>query len=194
MTVMNRNVITADDVAALSAGKRLATLDVRPPAGGPSSGTGGPNYQTDDYLTRLLKFVPLEVLGTYLFAEGLVRPNTDGAEQRTWLLCLLVAAVAVSVPYSRLVLGVVRPAQLVAGAVGLLVYIFATGGWFTTLTWYEQWQGSFALGVFALLVTILRLPVLPEVSQTAATGDPQQEGVAQDERAVQTPSLQPPGR
>lgn len=133
------------------------------PAAGPAPAPGGVTVPTaDDYLTKLLKFVPLEVLGAYLFLQGVVEGNvTKSSDLSWWLGALLVGIVVLSIPYDIRVLNVVRPLQIAMGAVGLAVYVFALGGWFGTTTWYHQWYGSIALPLFALLVAVIRLKPLP---------------------------------
>lgn len=147
-----------------------------PPPGGPPPGgapapaavapppaPGGVTVPTaDDYLTKLLKFVPLEVLGAYLFLQGVVTGNVTAASDLSWWLgALLVGVVVLSIPYDRQVLNVVRWPQIAMGCLGLVVYVFSFGGWFATTTWYHAWYGSIALPLFALLVAIIKLPALP---------------------------------
>jgi hypothetical protein len=189
MAVFNRNVITSKDVenlvaAAAGPGNIPKTLDVNPPAGAPVPAAGAPPAgappaggapppaagalggvtvpTADDYLTKLLKVVPLEVLGAYLFLQGVVTGNvTAGSDLSWWLGVLLVGVIVLSIPYDIRVLNVVRPLQIAMGALGLAVYVFSLGGWFATTTWYHQWYGSIALPLFALLVAIVRLKPLP---------------------------------
>ncbi len=117
----------------------------------------------DDYLTKLLKYVPIEVLGAYLFVEGIVTTNLkEGSpELQTWLFWVLVAAIIAAAVYAKTVLGVVRYLQIAVGALGIAVYVFATGGWFATTAWYQDWFSGIALVVFAFLVAVVKLPPLP---------------------------------
>ena len=116
----------------------------------------------DDYLTKLLKYVPLEVLGAYLFIAGVIDSNvTKPHDHAWWLGGLLIAILLLTVVYDIRVLSVVRPAQIAMSVVGLAIYVFATGGWFATTTWYEHWYAALALPLFGLLVAIVKLGPLP---------------------------------
>ena len=116
----------------------------------------------DDYLTKLLKYVPVEVLAAYLFMAGVVNSNVSGRHDRAiWLGALLVGILVLTVPYDRVVLNVVRWEQTGMSLVGLAVYVFAVGGWFATTSWYHQWYASIVVPVFGLVVAILKLPPLP---------------------------------
>jgi hypothetical protein len=94
MAKFNRNIVTQADVANFTApheSQMPLAFAVSPPAGvSPSvaaaatavgaaaEGAGGVQIPTeDDYLTKLLKYVPLEVLGAYLFMQGVARWTLD---------------------------------------------------------------------------------------------------------------------
>ena len=165
MTSFNRNVITNADAdsfrSATTANEMPRTFEAMPPAG--ATGAALVTVPTsDDYLTKLLKYVPLEVLGAYLFIAGVIESNVDDAgDQAWWLGGLLVGILAITVPYDIRVLNMVRPMQIAMSMVGLAVYVFAIGGWFATTTWYEPWYATLALPLFGLLVAIIRLKPLP---------------------------------
>lgn len=176
-TAFNRNIITKADIARLSkatSGDEVpATLDVNPPAGnavataappgGPPAPPGGVTVSSeDDYLTKLLKYVPLEVVGAYLFLASVIDSNvTDKHDHELWLGGLLVGILVLTIPYDIRVLNVVRAKQIVVSVIGLSVYVYAVGGWFATTTWYHQWYASIILPVFGLLVAIIKLSDLP---------------------------------
>lgn len=167
MAAFNRNVITAEDAATLLNATTPAevpkTLDAQPPASSAHVGPSGVVVPSaDDFLTKLVKYVPLEILGVYLFIEGAVESNvTDPGPRATWLGALLVGTLLIMIPYDIRVLGVVRPVQVSMSLLGLAVYVFAVGGWFDTTTWYEPWYSSIVLPVFVLLVAIVKLKPLP---------------------------------
>ncbi len=188
MSAFNRNIITDVDISNLLAPDMGTprTLDAAPPAGQvpiatpapPATPTGAPAGAppaapaapaavvsvptADDYLTKLLKYVPLEVLGAYLFIEGLVTTNVDDPDNlQTWLFWTLVSTLVLTAVYARTVLNVVRGSQIAMGAVGIAVYVFATGGWFATTSWYEDWFSGIALVLFGFVVAVIKLPSLP---------------------------------
>lgn len=169
MTRLNRNIITEQDIANLNRATRPSlvpeTLDWGPPAGANILAEGAQLNSTtqtaDDYLTKVLKYVPPEVVGLYLFVDNLIRTNVPDKSASTWQLFLLIAMLFIAGTYVWRVLKIVRPAQIVISVVGLAVYAFALGGWFATMTWYNSWYSSIALGVFALLVKFVQLPPLP---------------------------------
>ena len=62
-----------------------------------------------------------------------------------------------------------RIGQIVMSIVGLAVYVFTIGDWFATTTWYDDWLGTLALGLFGLLVVILPVKPLPTTTSDTAT-------------------------
>jgi hypothetical protein len=177
MSPFNRNIITDVDIQNLLAPDKGTprTLDSAPPAApapapsaapaaGAAGAAGGVKVPAaDDYLTKLLKYVPIEVLGAYLFVEGLIATNVEegSVELQKWLFWTLVAAIILTTIYARAALNVVRVSQIAMGGIGIAVYVFATGGWFATTSWYEDWFSGIALVLFAILVAVIKLPALP---------------------------------
>lgn len=168
---MNRNIFTAQDIVNYEGAAKGTpqSLDTQPPAGATPPGAtqppGVPPATADDYLTRLVKYIPPEVIGAYLLLAGLIQTNLDGPEQvsqlKTWLGVLLIVMALLTIAYDRLVLGVIRKFQIAMSVIGLVVYVFVAGDWFATLGWYQQWYSTFALVGFGFLVLFIKLPELP---------------------------------
>ncbi len=160
---MNRNVITAEDAQALAqkqqgvgaeaAGPQTFTPPA-PPAGTPTA---------DDYWNRLLKYIPIEVIGVYLAATDAVASVTGHAKRETVLWIIFGFVLAVTPIYLRNVAGIVRSGQLMISAVAFVVWAFALGGPFPE-SWsgYESWMGALAVILSAFVLGALKLPPLPQ--------------------------------
>ena len=183
MTIaMNRNIITKADIAQMSAattaGDVPKTLDTKPPASAPQAAAapGGVVVPTeDDYITKLLKYIPIEILGAYLFMQTVVNSNvTTSHALAIWLLCLLIGAGILTFAYDRWVLSIVRLTQLLMSVLAFAVYVFAMGGWFATTGWYHQWYASIAVPTFVVLVGIIPVKPLPTPNsgQSQASASP----------------------
>lgn len=191
----NRNIITEKDIERLLApGPNPKTLTSDPPAftsvrliapatpaagaagvaAAPAAGPGAVAVPTEDgYLTKLLKYVPVEVLGAYLFMAGVVNANvTSQHDRRMWLGGLLIGILVLTIPYDWQVLGIARLTQVGMSVLGVAVYVFALGGWFATTTWYHQWYASIAVPLFAYLAAVLKLPALPDEADKAPAAKP----------------------
>ncbi len=56
-----------------------------PPTHAPAEGTPAP----DDYVGRLLKYIPSELVGLYLAARGVVPDNTNDLDETLWIIALV---------------------------------------------------------------------------------------------------------
>jgi hypothetical protein len=131
-------------------------------AGAPTGPGGVPIPTEDDYLTKLVKYVPIEVVGAYLFIAGVIDGNvTKPGDLAAWLGYTLIGFGLLVALYDWRVLQVARPLQIVVSVIGFGVYVFSLGGWFATTTWYHSWYAAIALPLFALLVAIVPIPALP---------------------------------
>lgn len=170
----NPKTLTANPPAGLvrTLAPAAAVQVAAAPAGGAVAGAGGAAQAApggvavpteDDYLTKLLKYVPVEVLGAYLVMAGVINANvTSKHDHGIWLGGLLIGVLVLTIPYDRQVLNIVRWSQVGMSVVGMAVYVFALGGWFATTTWYHQWYASILVPVFGLVIAILKLPPLPD--------------------------------
>jgi hypothetical protein len=184
MIGLNRNIITQADLGDLRNGQTPRTLRAIPPAamwtalqpaeqgrgapppapraGGAAAGAqvpgGVPVPTEDDYLTKLLKYVPLDVVGAYLFLAGVVESNvTIRHDRAVWFGSLLLAFLVITVVYDLRVMRIVRAVQIGISVIGLAVYVFSIRGWFSMTTWYHAWYTAIALPAFALLVATIQL-------------------------------------
>jgi hypothetical protein len=159
---VNRNIVTEQDAGgsveeSLSADGVAATLP-RP----------------DDYMDRLLKYLPAEVGGAYLIIAGLIGSGLAERPRvlQVLLAVLLVLGIAASWLFASRTLHVRRTQQLAMTALAFVVWVSATGGWFATLSWWEAWMGTIFVVVFGFLVRLVPVPPLPPDSVGPAGAAP----------------------
>jgi hypothetical protein len=103
----------------------------------------------DDYLARLVKYIPSEIVGLYIAAAGFVPQVDNRPEPAVWWV---FAACAVLTP---LYLAFVTKdptqqkgplwVQVVLGTIAFPVWVFALGGPFVLLGWYKPYIASLVL-------------------------------------------------
>lgn len=162
---MNRNIITEDDI-------QTAAVGTDQPGDGPVTGAAGTRtvQKADDYFDRLVKYVPLEIIGAYLIVDGLLRELLEGQALSIGLLALLVLGLLAAWFFANRVLNVVRTNQLVMTAIAFLVYVFATGGWFATFPFWAPAWGTIAVVLFGVAVRIVGIPPLTQEQVSRAMG------------------------
>jgi hypothetical protein len=172
---MNRNIITEDDVGALAAAQPPTRART---AGGPAGEAAAPSPPppppgtptADDYWSRLLKYIPIEVIGAYLAATGAVSAVSSHRTREVILWVIFVVALVMTPIYLRNLAGIVRSKQLVISAGAFVVWAFALGGPFAA-SWngYELWMGSIAVVLSAFVLGGLRLPPLKQPEPAPST-------------------------
>jgi len=164
---MNRNILTSEDASHLAqttpevTRNRLLQVGPALPKSMDTESSGeGP--KPDNYFDRLLKYIPAEIISTYILLAAPVPDTFAGtAVRRAYWILLLIGLVLTPV-FARQVLKVERKRQICLTTVGFVVFVAGQGGAFAL---YDWWKGYYALGataLFLLLVAIVHLPPLPQ--------------------------------
>jgi len=117
--------------------------------------------RADDYLSRVLKHIPSEIVMAYVAIEGVLRtsynPNVWAQRQTlSTLLWIVTAVLTVLTPfYLWRVMRVRGGTQLFISTLSVPVWLFALGGPFALLDWYEPAFGAIVLPLYTLVVPIL---------------------------------------
>ncbi len=116
---------------------------------------GASESQVDDYSTRLLKYIPAEVIAVYVFVEGIIKSSSDASSIQT-LLWIAFAAIFVLTPlYLWRVQKVQKWVQVVVSTIAFAVWVFSIGGPFVLLAWYKAIYGAVLLPLFTFAVGII---------------------------------------
>ena len=111
----------------------------------------------DDYKTRLLKYIPAEVIALYLTLDGLLRPTVAHPIPATkifiyWLV--FAFGLLVTPIYLWRVQNVRKNAQLGISTVAFAVWVYALGGPFQLMHNYDPLYGSILLPTYTFLIAI----------------------------------------
>ncbi len=115
----------------------------------------------DDYMSRVLKHIPSEIVMAYVTIDGVLRTSYNlnvWAERRTLqtLLWITLAALTVITPlWLWRVMRVRRLTQLFISTLSVPVWLFALGGPFALLDWYEPAFGAIVLPLYTLVIPII---------------------------------------
>jgi hypothetical protein len=117
--------------------------------------------QSDDYLSRVLKYIPSEIVMAYIAIEGVLRTSYNPAvwAERQMLLKLslgVAATLTIITPFWLYrVMRVRRGTQILLSTLSVPVWLFAMGGPFVLLDWYEPAFGAIVLPLYTLIVPII---------------------------------------
>lgn len=116
---------------------------------------GAVEKQADDYSSRLLKYIPAEVIAVYVFVEGIIKQSTDPSSIQT-LLWISFCIILILTPfYLRRVQKVEKWVQLLVSTLAFGVWVFSMGGPFGLLMWYKPIYGAILLPLFTFAVGII---------------------------------------
>jgi hypothetical protein len=109
--------------------------------------------QKDGYFDRLFKYIPAELVAGYIFVLGAVKQLTD-PDLRILQWSLFIVFLILTPLYLRKVQKVLKIKQLIISTISFGVWVFALGGPFAMLGWYNPVYGSLLLPVFTIVVAI----------------------------------------
>jgi hypothetical protein len=130
--------------------RRIVTTEFQAAGGG---------QPLDSYFDKIVKYIPADVVGAWLAASGLIMSSAEG----TQLKVLLWIAFAVGVPLaaawtlkqtSQPGMGPAITQAAIATA-SFAIWIFAVGGPFATLSWYDSLYGALVLIAYTLVIGLV---------------------------------------
>lgn len=112
-----------------------------------------------DYLERLAKYIPAEMLAAYLTLLPIVASTTDGQPTMRLALQLVVfiAFVALTPLYLRFMATKGQPKRLhmIVGTGAFVVWAYYQGALFATLGWYHAGLAAVVLVIYTLVSAVL---------------------------------------
>lgn len=120
----------------------------------------------DEYFDRLLKYIPSDVVGLWLAGSGLIQGQA-GDQSRAGLLWLLfVVGLIFSFLWTRKQTAESgKPTawqQIFFSCGSFAVWVFAIGGPFAELSFYQPLYGSLLLLIYTSAIPLLPPPAVPE--------------------------------
>jgi hypothetical protein len=147
---MSREIISARDVMASESESGAYNFDFTPKSPAPEKMAS--HSAADGYTTRLLKYVPAEVVALFVTLDALIRSSDNVAFPVYWgvfLFCLIGTYL-----YLWRVAKVRKQSQLLISTVAFAVWVFALGGPFAHFSWYEPIYGGLLLPIFTFAVGV----------------------------------------
>jgi hypothetical protein len=109
----------------------------------------------DGYTGRLLKYIPAECVALYLTLQGIILSATEGLPPTLWLWVIFGIGLVATPIYLWAIAEVWKPIQLVVSTVAFGIWVFALGGAFASLLWYEPFIGSLVLVTFTFFAPLI---------------------------------------
>jgi hypothetical protein len=130
-------------------GRRIVTSQLQASGGG---------QKLDTYFDKLIKYIPADLVAAWTAVSGLIAGAADSAQGNLLWIVFLVGLVLTPLWTWRQTQEPGLPpavTQIVISTLAFAVWIFALGGPFSTLDWYQPLYGSLVLIGFTLVVPLL---------------------------------------
>ncbi len=111
-----------------------------------------PEIQPDNYVSRLMKYIPAEVVAVFLTVDAAMRAVDNIHTSIPWMvfvICLIATPL-----YLWRVMKVTKCMQLAISFGAFFVWVLAIGGPFAATDWYSPVYGSVALPIYTLATAI----------------------------------------
>jgi hypothetical protein len=115
----------------------------------------GATIKPDDYLTKLVKYIPSEVVVLYVTLYGIASAAKEEISFAfiSWLI--FVVGIFGTVLYLWRVAKVSDSLQLIISTIAFVVWVFALGGPFASLSWYHPIYGALLLPVYTFFIPVI---------------------------------------
>ena len=149
--VINKSDLTKDQSAKLS----IDHLDSVPVFRSTGQRQEHPSVQApDNYSDRLIKYIPAEVVTLYLTLQSMLQSIPDSPPLHLWWGVFWFGILATFLHLSRIA-KVTKMRQILISLGAFIVWAFALGGPFETLSWYDPLYGGMLLCCYTFLVPII---------------------------------------
>lgn len=149
---MGRQIVSKKDVDFLNF--HLNTLvGGAKGAGNSGAATLPAGTQADDYTSKLVKYIPSEVVALYI-ALGSILGSSDKSDSSLYWVIFGVCLVGTGL-YLWRVTNVTKVTQIVISVVAFFVWALALGGPFESLNWYDPVYGALLLPIYTFFVPML---------------------------------------
>lgn len=112
----------------------------------------------DDYMTRLVKYIPADIIAVYLFINGIISSQAAPNVILRWVVFALLLVLTPIYIWRVTNDRTLPPAwdQMIVAFFSFAIWVFAIGGPFTTLVWYSPLYGSILVALYTLVIPMIR--------------------------------------
>lgn len=134
---------------------------------------GQPPLSLKDYLGRVAKYVPSEIIALFLFLNGIAATAPSDLDRRIWFGVAFGVCLALTPTYFLWVIGTPadpRRYQATVSTIGFIIWAYGLGsGFFAAMHWYFPIGAAFAVAIFSTLSGWLQPKKDPEAEPPQST-------------------------
>jgi hypothetical protein len=165
-TVHGATSVSVDVYSAVTAAAETPTAEVAAGAYAvPADAKAAPNAPAppaeapapDDYISKLIKYIPTEVVTLYLFVDGILK-SFNSSPAVNWIVFFLLLALT-PVYIWRMTTEKTKACawdQIAVSFVSFALWVYVIGGPFVTLSWYVPQYGYILVAIFTVFTPLLK--------------------------------------
>jgi hypothetical protein len=115
--------------------------------------------KVDDYVDRILKYIPADIVAGWLFLSGLILSIEEESKKKwlLWIVFLVLIPLTILWTLKQTRASGKPPAwtQTALATGSFVVWVFAIGGPFATLDWYDTVYGSIVLVLYTITIGLV---------------------------------------
>ncbi len=122
-----------------------------------SLGAGASRQKPDDYQTRIVKYIPAEILAAFIAIESVINSTAQLTAVIHWVIFFALFALTPLYMW-RVTSEKNKPpakTQILVSTLSFFIWAFALGGPFLSLNWYQPVYGAVLLPIFTLVIPII---------------------------------------
>lgn len=112
----------------------------------------------DDYFSKLLKYIPTEIVGGWIAITGLIKSATGiPTNSILWILLVIFTVITAAYIFQQTSEPKKPPAvkQTIISTMAFVVWVFALGEPFNSLSFYSPVYGSILLILYNLIIPLI---------------------------------------
>jgi len=114
-------------------------------------------YPTDNYMAKLFKFIPAEIVVAFVTIDGIIRSITQISTWFYWIIFFLLLILTPLYIWRVTTESNKPPAvmQIIISTIAFIIWVFTLGGPFHYLSWYQPIYGAVLLPIYTLIIPIV---------------------------------------
>jgi len=109
----------------------------------------------DDYWTRLIKYIPSEVVALYITLYGMASAAREDIAFEVIMWSIFAIGILGTILYLWRVAKVTDWTQIAISTAAFVVWVFALGGPFLSFSWYQPIYGALLLPIYTFFIPII---------------------------------------
>ncbi len=109
----------------------------------------------DDYLAKLIKYIPSEVVALYITLYSIASASKKEIPFEFIVWFIFILGIIGTILYLRRVAKVIDWSQIFISTIAFVVWVFALGGPFSLLSWYHPVYGALLLPIYTFFIPII---------------------------------------